>query len=89
MYTARYSEELPNRKLTVKLSSSRDLFIKYGFKIVQNPAAFDLIGPNTCLISPYVRIQILAPLLLGKPIENLAMFVGDGGSMLQDAQSKS
>ncbi|KAG4429598.1 hypothetical protein IFR05_014922, partial [Cadophora sp. M221] len=64
----------------------RDLFIKYGFKIIETPAAFDLIGSNTCLISPFVPMQILTPLLLGKAIDNLAMFVGDRESMFKHAK---
>ena len=62
--------------------------MKYGFTIVEDQGAFDLIKPNTCLIALSEPIQALKPLLRGKLIENVAILVGDGESLLEAATSK-
>ncbi|PVH80434.1 hypothetical protein DL98DRAFT_204103 [Cadophora sp. DSE1049] len=69
--------------------SMRDLFKKYGFRVVDEPAAYDLIGPNTCLISPFVQRDILVPALIGKSIDHLAMFVGNGEEMVIEARKST
>ncbi|KAK0120548.1 hypothetical protein ONS96_010752 [Cadophora gregata f. sp. sojae] len=67
-------------------SSMSNLCKKYGFRVVDESAALDLIGPTTCLISLSVQSNILVPALMGKPIDHIAMFVGNGEEMLIEAR---
>ncbi|KAH7411356.1 hypothetical protein BKA64DRAFT_379504 [Cadophora sp. MPI-SDFR-AT-0126] len=64
----------------------RNLFKDYGFRVIDDPVAFDLIGPDTCLISPFVQRAILVPALVSKSIDHLAMFVGNGEELLIEAR---
>ena len=55
----------------------RTVFEAYGCKVVEDPEAFSLIGPNTFLFSAWVEPQYLFPGLEGRPIDELPLYVGN------------
>lgn len=64
----------------------RALFENHGCKIVENPAAFDLIGTSTLFLSLYVGFDNL---MLGRKeksaINYLAIFIGNGMDITRGA----
>lgn len=68
----------------------RVIFENRGFRVVSSPAAFDLIGPNTLLVAPFLPVvawKILARHLVSKAkLREVRMFMGNGDSALDSAE---
>jgi hypothetical protein len=68
------------------------LFANHGCQVLEDPAAFEKVGAgsaNTFFFPARLSMYLLTPLLRNKPYQNLAMFMGNGNSMLQDVNDYS
>lgn len=67
----------------------RAVFKSHGFRIVEDPAAFDLVGPSTLLVAPFIPVPILAKELNDINYSGeVGMFFGNGESLLRVARQR-
>lgn len=64
------------------------LFENHGFKVVQDPAAFELVNHNSLLVSAYVPWYVLMDRLKDRPTRELGLFLGNGESFERPARRK-
>jgi hypothetical protein len=55
----------------------RELFENHGFQVVDNPAAFRLVGANTLLFSGCVRFETVLDGLKDQPVADVPIFIGN------------
>lgn len=68
-----------------KTKSFAALIERHGCRVVVHPAAFDVVGPNTFIFSPYAEIEPVIEGLRGKSVADLALFIENNLKELVEA----
>ncbi|KUJ14950.1 uncharacterized protein LY89DRAFT_736008 [Mollisia scopiformis] len=65
----------------------RALFLNHGCQIMESPAAFAEVEPNTFLFSPFVEPMYLFLGLKDQSVDRLALFVGNGADLVRQVEN--